>query len=88
MTVQGKATGPRTIRGVPCTAVRVTGSYLRPFSVYVADNGPSRDAGTLYYTRYSDAGRAILRNDEGERHWLANAVEKATGVRPASFVGF
>lgn len=82
MSVQANHTGTRTVRGVAnCQAYRITGSYLRPFTVYLS---PGR---TVYYLRHLEAGQALLLNANHERHWLAGALLAAGADEPQGFVG-
>lgn len=88
MAVEAKNTGPRRVAGIHCEAFRITGvPQHRPFTVYVADNGPSLDTGTCYYLRHSAVGPSLLLNSFSERHLIAGAIAKVSDVTPASFVG-
>lgn len=81
MSVKATDKGERQVRGINCRAWRVTGSYLRPFTVYQAPDG------TVFYLRYTDAGRAILRNDSEQRYWLGAAIRAAGGLQPTQYQG-
>lgn len=65
---------------IPVGAYRVTGSYLRPFTVWVG-------AETVYYSKYTVAGRALVANANQERHWLGQALVSAGAPTPLAYVG-
>jgi hypothetical protein len=51
-------------------------------TVWFMEDGPQ----VLYYKRHSGLGRLLSANAESERHFIAEAIERAGHVRPTEFV--
>jgi len=58
-------------------------------TIYLAPYGDETSGyhATIYYPRHSKLGELLTRNAEGERKFIADAIEERCGVRPTAWIG-